>query len=123
MKRKKTKKYAQGGLAGIAESATSLMDDVDNAANVINYGQGAGAMSSPLTSSNDTVGLGAITEATTANQSARPQTPPAQKARSRSSLFGLAKGGLVKSKAIKASSASKRADGCAVRGKTKGRMV
>jgi hypothetical protein len=35
----------------------------------------------------------------------------------------MKKGGVVKSKAKKVSSASKRADGCATKGKTKGRMV
>jgi hypothetical protein len=34
-----------------------------------------------------------------------------------------AQGGMKKGGKVKVSSASKRADGCAVRGKTKGRMV
>jgi hypothetical protein len=38
--------------------------------------------------------------------------------------YNMKKGGAVKAKAKpKASSASKRADGCAVKGKTRGRMI
>jgi hypothetical protein len=36
---------------------------------------------------------------------------------------GMKKGGSVKAKASKTSSASKRADGCATKGKTRGKMV
>ena len=80
---KKAKKYAEGGLAGLAETAESLMGDVDNMANNINYGSGS---TTPPTSNAGTVGLAAVS--------------------------GYKKGGKV-------SSASKRADGCAVRGKTR----
>jgi len=83
--KKKPKKYAEGGLAGLADNAESLMGRVDEMANAINYG---------ITTPNGgvtPVGFNAIT--------------------------GMKKGGVVKS------SASKRADGCAQRGKTKGRMV
>ena len=83
--KKKVKKYAEGGLAGLAESAESLMGEVDNMANTINYG------TTTPTGGNQPVGFAAVA--------------------------GMKKGGMVKS------SASKRADGCAQRGKTKGRMV
>jgi len=83
--KKKVKKYAEGGLAGLAESAESLMGEVDNIANTINYGSTTPSVGV------QSVGFNAIT--------------------------GMKKGGVVKS------SASKRADGCAQRGKTKGRMV
>jgi len=79
---KKVKKYAEGGLAGLAETANSLMGEVDNMANNINYG------SSTPSGNNQPLGM-----------------------------LGMKKGGVVKS------SASKRADGIALRGKTRGRMV
>lgn len=83
--KKKPKKYAEGGLAGLAETAESLMGDVDNMANTINYG------SSTPSGSNQPLGIASMSE--------------------------FKKGGMVKS------SASKRADGCATKGKTRGRMV
>jgi hypothetical protein len=80
----KVKKLAGGGLSGIAETASSLMNDVDSMSNKINYGnESSGGVSEP-------VGFSAVS--------------------------GMKKGGMV-------SSASKRADGCAQRGKTKGRMI
>jgi len=39
MKKQQTKKYAEGGLAGIADSASAMMDDVDGLAKRINYGE------------------------------------------------------------------------------------
>lgn len=89
-KKKKVKKYAEGGLAGLAETAESLMGDVDNMANAINYGS-----STPLTNN-------------------KPFDPGA--------IGSFKKGGAVKKKNV-VSFASKRADGIATRGKTKGRMV
>jgi hypothetical protein len=78
--KKKVKKYAEGGLAGLAESAESLMGDVDNMANTINYG-----------SSTPSIG------------NLKPFNP--------NEVGSFKKGGRV--------SASKRADGCAIRGKTR----
>ena len=83
--KKKVKKYAEGGLSGIADTATSLMSEVDGMANTINYGD------SNATGTTEPLGFSAVS--------------------------GMKKGGTVKS------TASKRGDGCAVRGKTKGRMV
>jgi hypothetical protein len=83
--KKKAKKYAEGGLAGLADTANALMSDVDNMANTINYG------STTPTGGTEPLGFNAVA--------------------------GYKKGGSVKS------SASKRADGCAVRGKTRGKMV
>jgi hypothetical protein len=80
--KKKAKKYAEGGLAGLADTANALMSDVDNMANTINYGSSAPGVS------NQPLGIG--------------------------SMGTFKKGGKVKM-----SSASKRADGCAVRGKTR----
>jgi hypothetical protein len=81
--KKKVKKYAEGGLAGLAETAESLMGDVDNMANSINYGS------------------------TTPGGSSQPL-----------GILGMKKGGKVKM-----SSVSKRADGCCIKGKTRGKMV
>ena len=83
--KKKVKKYAEGGLAGLADSANALMGEVDSMANTINYG------SSTPSGTNQPLGL--------------------------ASMSSFKKGGSVKS------SASKRGDGIAQRGKTKGRMV
>jgi hypothetical protein len=83
--KKKVKKYAGGGLSGIADTATELMGEVDGMANSINYG------TSDVIGSTQPVGFQAVS--------------------------GMKKGGTVKS------TASKRGDGCAQRGKTKGRMV
>jgi hypothetical protein len=82
--KKKVKKYAEGGLAGLAETAESLMGDVDNMANTINYG-----------SSTPSIG------------SSKPFNP--------NKIGSFKKGGKV--------SASKRADGIATKGKTRGRII
>jgi len=82
---KKVKKYASGGLSEIADTAATLMEDVDNMANNINYG------SSQSTGSSQPIGYMAISK--------------------------MKKGGAVKS------SASKRGDGIAQRGKTRGRLL
>jgi hypothetical protein len=78
--KKKVKKYAGGGLSGIADTANELMSEVDGMANSINYG------TSDVTSSTQPVGFQAVSS--------------------------MKKGGKV-------SSASKRADGIAIRGKTR----
>ena len=39
--KKKVKRYQDGGLAGIAETANSLMGEVDGLTNKINYGDGS----------------------------------------------------------------------------------
>jgi hypothetical protein len=83
--KKKVKKYAEGGLAGIAETAESLMGDVDSMADTVNYG-----------SSTPTMG------------NLSPFNP--------NEIAAFKKGGEV-------FSPSKRIDGCAIRGKTKGRMI
>jgi hypothetical protein len=130
--KKKVKKYAGGGLSGIASEATSLMGAVDSAANAINsIKSGSGGGQGPIG------GSGALGFLNNSN--------PAQGLRSNPDMYNqlltqtknftdfrnktladmagnkqptqLRKGGSVKS------SASKRADGCASKGKTRGRMV
>jgi hypothetical protein len=113
----KKKRYADGGLASIAENAQTLMGDVDNMANTINYGKGMGSSGT----AGQPVGFNAITGM-----------------KSGGAVKKLAGGGLgqptrpgrttgmgqpMKYKKGGAVSASKRADGCATKGKTKGRMV
>ena len=80
----KVKKYAEGGLSGISSGAQQMMEEVNQMANRINYGDEA------VTGSSQPVGAMAINS--------------------------MKKGGSV-------SSASKRADGIAQRGKTRGRIV
>ena len=53
---KDTKKYAEGGLSGIANTANSLMGEVDGMANSIKYGSGAGSSDASIaTTKNYTV--------------------------------------------------------------------
>lgn len=94
MKKKKVKKYAEGGLAGLAETAESLMSDVDSMANTINYGS-----STPSGGSNQPLGLGAM-----------------EAFKKGGAVKKMKKGGMV-------SSASRRADGCIMKGKTRGRIL
>jgi hypothetical protein len=121
--KKKIKKYAGGGLSGIASEATSLLGAVDNAANAINTiksgsaGQGAVGGSGALgflNSSNPTQGL------RSGNPDMYNQLLTQQKGFA-SQLSGLANSGKSISfkKGGKVSSASKRADGIAIRGKTR----
>jgi hypothetical protein len=58
-------------------------------------------------------------------QRSKPMTMQERKAKSFSDMEGLKKGGKIKKMASggKVSSASKRADGCITKGKTKGKMV
>ena len=76
----KKKKYADGGLAGIADTANNLMNNVSDMANTINYGD--------------------------------PTAGGFQTAETSASKGFFKKGGKVKS-------ASARADGIAIRGKTR----
>ena len=127
--KKKPKKFAGGGLSGIASEATSLLGAVDNAANAINTiksgsaGQGAVGGQGPiggsgalgfLNSSNPTQGL------RSGNPDMYNQLLTQQKGFA-SQLSGLANSGKSISfkKGGKVSSASKRADGIAIRGKTR----
>jgi len=141
--KKKVKRFQGGGLSGIADTATSLIGKVNEAANSINYG-------SPTVTGSSNVGFNAVTPAAnnpatttpTSPATTTPTTPaapppsvqprnpdtPAPVAPTYTSSGGMSgtfrkavasmkKGGTVKS------TASKRGDGCAQRGKTKGRMV
>ena len=143
--KKKVKRFQGGGLSGIADTATSLIGKVNEAANSINYG-------SPTVTGSSNVGFNAVTPAannpatttpttpaTTTPATTTPAAPPPSVQPSPSAdpapvaptytssgglsrrlgraVAGMKKGGTVKS------TASKRGDGCAIRGKTRGRMV
>ena len=122
--KKKIKKYAGGGLSGIASEATSLMGAVDSAANAINsIKSGSGGGQGPiggggslgfLNTNNPTQGL------RSGNPDMYNQLLTQQKGFA-SQLSGLANSGKSISfkKGGKVSSASKRADGIAIRGKTR----
>jgi hypothetical protein len=134
--KKKVKKYAGGGLSGIASEATSLMGAADTAANAINSIKGgSGGGQGPIG------GPGALGFLNNSNQSGpQPAYDPkaqAQALRSgnpdmynqittqqknfASQLSNLANAGksLSFKKGGKVSSASARADGIAIRGKTR----
>jgi hypothetical protein len=137
--KKKARKYAEGGLAGIAQTAKSLMDTVDSTANQINYGSFSGANPAlGFNSLGDAVSSGSASSMAPGNMiTYGPVNPPGQTyqlsqrpGRPDVALFGFKKGGSVKAskatkapKTTKAPSASKRADGIATKGKTKGRFV
>jgi hypothetical protein len=109
--KKKVKKYAGGGLSGIASEATSLMGAADNAASAINTIRG-GAGDSPG-SMGDSGKLGFLQSAYKQYMAQQPQPAvenPSQNLGTQVQPYK--KGGKV-------SSASKRADGIAIRGKTR----
>jgi hypothetical protein len=137
--KKKVKKYAGGGLSGIASEATSLMGAADTAANAINSIKDGSGVQGPIG------GSGALGFLNNSNQSGpQPAYDPkaqAQALRSGKSgnpdmynqiitqqknfadytkkmLAGMNNPTQFK-KGGKVSSASKRADGIAIRGKTR----
>ena len=133
--KKKIKKYAGGGLSGIASEATSLLGAVDNAANAINTIKSGSAGQVALGGQGPIGGSGALGLMNTSNpaqglklNSGDPgiynQLLSQQKGFA-AQLSGLANSGKSISfkKGGKVSSASKRADGIAMKGKTKGRIV
>lgn len=107
--KKKIKRYADGGLAGIADAASSLMGDVNSMASRINYGNAGSAGAGPSQS------LGFLSlEDKQASQGNSGQ--PMTNASSPAPAFK--RGGKVKAGGYR-----KVADGIATKGKTKGRMV
>ena len=135
--KKKIKKYAGGGLSGIASEATSLMGAVDSAANAINsIKSGSGGGQGPIGGGGS---LGFMASTPNADKpepmvmkpnymgGPMPNPPPLPSGAVAfgSQVSGLANAGKLMSfkKGGKVSSASKRADGVATKGKTKGRIV
>jgi hypothetical protein len=133
--KKKVKKYAGGGLSGIASEATSLMGAADTAANAINSIKDGSGGQGPMGGSNTLGFLNNINQS--GPQPAYDPKAQAQALRSgnpnmynqlmtqqknfASQLSNLANAGksLSFKKGGKVSSASKRADGIAIRGKTR----
>lgn len=121
---KKTKKYAEGGLAGIAQAAQDLMGQVDDAANTIKTGTGSGGgVEGGLRSA---IPVLETAQSKFVNLERRPQVQPRMQPAFLASSMGYGGGlrnflGFKKGGAVK--SASKRADGCAVKGKTRGKIV
>jgi hypothetical protein len=124
--KKKVKKYAEGGLAGLAETAESLMGEVDGMANNINYGSSTpGGSSQPLGMLGMKKG-GSVNENKAMKKMGRGLTKAAMQKVASKVVKGHEKRMHKKYEgggSVKMSSASKRADGCAQRGKTKGRVV
>ncbi len=130
--KKKVKKYAEGGLAGIVGSAQSLMGKVNDMTNQINYG--SSFESTPSLGFNS---LGGAMRGNVGNNYASvsdaDKVMPFPIGGYGSAIKGamnakkdFKKGGKVKvakASTPKTSSASKRADGIATKGKTKGRFV
>jgi hypothetical protein len=136
--KKKVKKYAGGGLSGIASEATSLMGAADIAANAINSikggsGGGQGPIGGPdalgfLNNSNQSGPQPAYDPKAQAQALRSGNRNPdmynqilTQQKNFFSQLANLANAGKPASfkKGGKVSSASKRADGIAIRGKTR----
>ena len=116
--KKKIKKFVGGGLSGIASEATSLMGAADNAASAINTIRGGdGGSPGPIGGSPGSMGdsgkVGFLQSAYKQYMAQQPQPAvenPSQNLGTQVQPFK--KGGKV-------SSASKRADGIAIRGKTR----
>ena len=116
--KKKVKRYQDGGLAGIAKTAQDLMGKLDSGVNEMKYGSGGsgGGMGGlagqiqPVNQGGSGNEVGFLSQPMY-EQSKFVNLSPAPGVMPRAGLFK--KGGHVKS------SASKRADGIAIRGKTR----
>lgn len=138
--KKKVKKYAEGGLSGIADAANSLMGEVDGMANTIKYGSGVGSgvgqqplgfnsqkakmlnvdLTSPRSIDPTAVFPAPSTSSTTtADMTGKTGRPAGGGVEAFGTLSKLLSGQQTFKKGGKVSSASKRADGCAIRGKTR----
>jgi len=137
--KKKVKKYAGGGLSGIADTANSLIGEVDGMANTIKYGSGGsgGSGQQPLGFNSQKANMLNVDLTTprvfdpTTVFPGPNRTPggrvttdtmsPTSKGFSNqiSALSGMLRGTPTFKKGGKVSSASKRADGIAIRGKTR----
>jgi len=128
--KKKIKKYAGGGLSGIASEATALIGAVDSASNAINsIKSGSGGAQGSMGGQGPIGGSGALGFLNSSNpaQGLRSGNPDmynqllSQQKGFASQLSGLANSGksIAFKKGGKVSSASKRGDGIAIRGKTR----
>ena len=142
--KKKVKKYAGGGLSGIADTANSLIGEVDGMANTIKYGSGGsgGSGQQPLGFNSQKANMLNVDLTTprvvdpTTTFPGPNRTPggvatmdtmsPTSKGLSNAifeyaqqSFGNTLRGAQTFKKGGKVSSASKRADGIAIRGKTR----
>ena len=131
--KKKVKRFQGGGLSGIADTANSLIGEVDDMANSIKYGSGARSGQQPLgflgfnsqkanmlnvdLTSPRSIDRTAIFDP---SMTAEPAIPYAYNSSAKFKDFaGALSGQKTFKKGGKVSSASKRADGIAIRGKTR----
>jgi len=138
--KKKVKRFQGGGLSGIADTANSLIGEVDGMANSIKYGSGVRSGQQPLGFNSQKANMlnvdltsprpaadpstvfpnPSTSSTTTADMTAEPAIPYAYSSGAGfKALAGMLSGQKTFKKGGKVSSASKRADGCAIRGKTR----
>lgn len=131
--KKKVKRFQGGGLSGIADTANSLIGEVDGMANSIKYGSGVRSGQQPLgfnsqkanmlnvdLTSPRSIDSTAIFDRSTSSTTTADMGPKSFDAGAGfKALSGMLSGQKTFKKGGKVSSASKRADGCAIRGKTR----
>jgi hypothetical protein len=138
--KKKVKRFQGGGLSGIADTANSLIGEVDDMANSIKYGSGARSGQQPLgflgfnsqkanmlnvdLTSPRSIDRTAIfdpstSSTTTADMAGKTGRPAGGGVAAFGTFSKLLSGQQTFKKGGKVSSASKRADGIAIRGKTR----
>jgi hypothetical protein len=131
--KKKVKKYAGGGLSGIADTANSLIGEVDGMANTIKYGSGGSGGSQKLgllnmqpKSYDPTASFPGSLNRIPGGVATMDIMSPTSKGLSNAiseyaqqSFGNTLRGAQTFKKGGKVSSASKRADGIAIRGKTR----
>ena len=136
--KKKVKRFQGGGLSGIADTANSLIGEVDDMANTIKYGSGARSGQQPLgflgfngqkPAADPSLVFPAPrtnTKTTSDFMTVEPAIPYPYNSSAKFKDFAGALSGqktFKKGGKVKMSSASKRADGIATKGKTRGKMV
>jgi hypothetical protein len=128
MMKKKMKKFAgeDGSLVEMAQNALKNRSATDNllqptASGMLGGGLGRGMMAGGDGQINDVM-VNAMTSGMRRPSPFNVRDEEIELA-ARKAMYGMKKGGSVKASKPKVSSASKRADGCAIKGKTKGRMV
>jgi len=131
--KKKVKRFQGGGLSGIADTANSLIGEVDDMANTIKYGSGARSGQQPLgfLGFNGQKAKMLNVDLTSPRAAAdfmtvEPAIPYPYNSSAKFKDFAGALSGqktFKKGGKVKMSSASKRADGIATKGKTRGKMV
>jgi len=128
--KKKVKKYAGGGLSGIADTANSLIGEVDGMANTIKYGSGGsqklGLLNMQPKSYDPTASFPGSLNRIPGGVATMDTMSPTSKGLSNAifdsaqqSFGNTLRGAQTFKKGGKVSSASKRADGIAIRGKTR----